>query len=244
MTEPTHWKRKIKRIIIKQFKDSPEDFARIVFYLDEESKEFQKMEEESPVWETLRDAMEAPEAFKMYALKLAEDTKQIKKDARFKEVIRDIYYQMMSATDDCKNDGKELELLPLNQDLIISSFPGMNMMWNIVGAEERKQITSVILRVARTINTGKTLSVLDDALGLISKHGKSVAEALAVVYLTLTAIKSLYKWYIGEISGKRCAKDIIDSFGSLGGGVAGGLAGANIGAFAGPGGVLLGKLIV
>ena len=238
MAEATDWKEAIKELIFQLFSDSPENFVRIVFFLDEESRLFQG-EEESPVWKTLKYAVRSPEAFKMYALKLAEDTKQAEKDARFKKVIREIHDQMMNATDDCEDDGKKLH--PLAQDRIISSFPGMNMMWNVVGLEGRKQITSIILRVARTINTCQTVSVLDDALGLISKHGISVAAALAAVYLTATAIKSLYKWYIGEISGKRCAKDIIDSFGSLGGGVAGGLAGANIGAFAGPGGVFLGK---
>ena len=241
MAEATDWKEAIKVRIFQLFSDSPENFARIIFFLDEESKLFQG-EEESPVWKTLKYAVRSPEAFKMYALKLADDTKQIEKNARFKEIFREIYEQMMNGTDDCEDDGKQLA--PLKQNLISSSFPGMNMMWNVVGLEGRNQIISIILRVARTINTSQTVSVLDDALGLISKQGNLVAAALAAVYLTVTAIKSLYKWYIGEISGKRCAKDIIDSFGSVGGGVAGGLAGANIGAFAGPGGVLLGKLIV
>ena len=241
MAETTDWKEEVKESIFKLFKDSPENFVRIVFFLDEESKLF-RGEEESPVWKTLKYARRSPEAFKMYALKLAEDTKQIEKDSRFKEVIREIHDQMMNATDDCEDDGKKMD--PLKQDLMISSFPGMNMMWNVVGLEGRKQITSIILQAARTINTSQTVSILDDALGLISKHSNTVAVALAAVYLTATAIKSIYKWYIGEISGKRCAKDIIDSFGSLGGGVAGGFAGANIGAFAGPAGALLGKLIV
>ena len=238
MAEATDWKEAIKESIFQLFSDSPENFVRIVFFLDEESKLFQG-EEESPVWKTLKYAVRSPKAFKGYALKLAEDTKQIEKNARFKEIFREIYEQMMNAMDDCEDDGKQLA--PLEQDLIISSFPGMNMMWNVVGLAGRKKIISIILRVARTINTSQTVSILDDALGLVSKHGNLVAAALAAVYLSVTAVKSLYKWYIGEISGKRCAKDIIDSFGSVGGGVAGGLAGANIGAFAGPGGVLMGK---
>lgn len=242
MAQATDWKETIKELIFQLFRDSPENFARIVFFLDEESKLYQG-EEESPVWKTLKYAVRSPEAFKMYALRLAEDTKQTEKDARFKEIIREIYDQMMSATDDCEDDGKMLDLLPLENDLILSSFPGMNMMWNVVGSEGRQQITSIILRVARTFNTSQTVSVLDDALGLISKRGNLVAAALDTVYLTVTAIKSLYKWYTGEISGKRCAKEIIDSVGSLGGGFAGGFAGANIGAIAGPGGALLGKLI-
>ena len=241
MAEATDWKETIKNLILKFFSDSPENFARIVFFLDEESKLYQE-EEESPVWKTLKYAVRSPDAFKLYALRLAEDTKQTDKDARFKKIIREIYNQMLSATDDCEDDGKMLDLLPLEKDLIVSSFPGMNMIWNIVGSEGRQQITSIILRVARTFNTSQTVSVLDDALGLISKQGNVVAAALAAVYLSVTAIKSLYKWYIGEISGKRCAKDVIDSFGSLGGGFAGGFAGANIGAIAGPGYVLLGKL--
>ena len=142
MAEATEWKEAIKELIFQLFSDSPENFVRIVFFLDEESKLFQG-EEEYLAWKTLKYAVRSCEAFKMY--------------------------------------------------------------------EGRKQVTSTILRAGRTINTSQTVSVLDDALVLISKHGNLVAAALAVVYLTATAIKSLYKWYNGEISGKRCAKDIIDS---------------------------------
>lgn len=61
------------------------------------------------------------------------------------------------------------------------------------------------------------------------------AVALAGVYLTYEAIMNISAWYHGKISGRRCAKNIIDASGALLGGYVGGGLGGTIGTAVFPG---------
>ena len=58
---------------------------------------------------------------------------------------------------------------------------------------------------------------------------------IITVQLTYEAIQSINSWWNGEISGKRCAKQIIDSSGSIFGGYAGAAVGSAIGSIIAPG---------
>lgn len=63
--------------------------------------------------------------------------------------------------------------------------------------------------------------------------------------LTFEAVSYIRSWWKGDVSGKRCAKSIVDSIGSVAGGLAGGELGAlAIGAITGgPIGLVAGALI-
>jgi hypothetical protein len=63
-----------------------------------------------------------------------------------------------------------------------------------------------------------------------SKYGNAISVGLLAVFLTNETWKNVKQWWKGEISGKLCAKNIIDSCAGLAGGVVGGMAGASIGA--------------
>ncbi|CAJ0948866.1 unnamed protein product, partial [Mesorhabditis belari] len=66
---------------------------------------------------------------------------------------------------------------------------------------------------------------------------------LAAVFLAYEIGVNIYKWHNGTISGKRCAKDVLDSAACLGAGIGGGVAGAAFGALcAGPVGAVIGGL--
>lgn len=56
--------------------------------------------------------------------------------------------------------------------------------------------------------------------------GKMVPVGLQAINLTFEAWNNLKLWWRGEISGKRCAKNIIDSLAGIAGGYGGGIAGA------------------
>lgn len=60
--------------------------------------------------------------------------------------------------------------------------------------------------------------------------GKVVTVALASAYLTYETVKNIRRWWKGEISGKRCLKNIIDTGFTITGGLAGGVAGCTAGA--------------
>ena len=63
-----------------------------------------------------------------------------------------------------------------------------------------------------------------------SKYGNAISVGLLAVFLTYETWTNVKQWWKGEISGKLCAKNIIDSCAGLAGGVVGGMAGASIGA--------------
>ena len=57
------------------------------------------------------------------------------------------------------------------------------------------------------------------------------------------AFRNIKRWWRGEISGKRCAKNLLDAAGGILGGVGGGYGGAALGALAGPVGAVVGGII-
>lgn len=68
-----------------------------------------------------------------------------------------------------------------------------------------------------------------------------VKVALHGVYLSAEALRHIYMWWKGEISGRRAAKSIVDSSVTVGAGLSGGAGGAIVGAVvAGPLGGLVG----
>ncbi|CAF1102871.1 unnamed protein product [Adineta steineri] len=74
--------------------------------------------------------------------------------------------------------------------------------------------------------------------------GKVVPIVIVAVQLSWEAIKSIRSWWNGEITGKRCAKQIIDASAGILGGYAGGAAGMGIGTALLPGyGTLAGAVV-
>ena len=69
------------------------------------------------------------------------------------------------------------------------------------------------------------------------------SERIDPLRLTNEAIKNLKLWWEGQISGKRCAKNIIDASAAVLAGLGGGVGGAAIGALAGPVGAVIGGTI-
>uniref|UniRef100_A0AC34F085 J domain-containing protein n=1 Tax=Panagrolaimus sp. ES5 TaxID=591445 RepID=A0AC34F085_9BILA len=69
------------------------------------------------------------------------------------------------------------------------------------------------------------------------------SELLAAVQLPWEAFYNIYRWYNGEISGRRASKNIVRLFAKYGGGAAGASAGATMGSFFGPVGTVTGAII-
>ncbi len=99
--------------------------------------------------------------------------------------------------------------------------------------------------ITRLVTNEKALFFcLDGLVGLAKQGGGAVAMVLlSAVYLTYQTVINLRQWWSGEISGVRCAKNIIDSLGGVAAGV-GGVVGAVIGSVvSGPLGMLAGGII-
>jgi hypothetical protein len=86
---------------------------------------------------------------------------------------------------------------------------------------------------------------LDEFINIVDHAGaKVVMVGLAGVCLSFEAIKNLYQWWGGQITGKRCAKNLVDATFMVGGGVLGGIGGATLGsAMGGPFGTVAGGII-
>jgi len=85
-------------------------------------------------------------------------------------------------------------------------------------------------------------NVSTSQLKVIAKYGRGV---LVASMLTYEACQQIHAWWKGEITGKRCAKNVVDSMGSLACGVAGGeLGGIALGAMTGgPIGMVAGMVL-
>ncbi len=102
----------------------------------------------------------------------------------------------------------------------------------------------IVQTITRLIIYRRALLCVDDLVGLAKQRsGAVVMVILSAVYLTYQALINLRQWWSGEISGARCAKNIIDSLGGVAAGV-GGVVGAVIGSIvAGPISMLVGGII-
>ncbi|CAL8139024.1 unnamed protein product [Orchesella dallaii] len=100
-----------------------------------------------------------------------------------------------------------------------------------VPESEVRQILKAVQTVAKPFAANySALSYVDEVVTVFSKTaGKVALVGLAAVFLAWECYSNMKKWWAGEISGKRCAKNCIDSFSGIAGGVVGGVAGAAIG---------------
>lgn len=77
----------------------------------------------------------------------------------------------------------------------------------------------------------------------LKSFSKKIGVVLVFAILSYEAAVNMKKWWKGEISGVRCAKNVVDSLGSCAGGLALASGGAYVGAVAGPVGVVCGALV-
>jgi hypothetical protein len=122
------------------------------------------------------------------------------------------------------------------------------------------EVVKLMIQAAEATVGSRLALSLNQSFGSLLKvtkstSGKLVSVGLVAVYLTIEAWNQLKLWWNGEITGIRCAKNIIDSFAGIAAGVGGGVAGAAagssivtgigmaIGTVVAPGAIAIGSLI-
>ena len=103
-------------------------------------------------------------------------------------------------------------------------------------------------RMARIVNAITNAAVLPNRMALAIRQsanialnlskcisGKMVGVTLAAVYLSYEIYHDIRRWWKGGISGKRCAKNVIDGIASKAAGAGGAITGAAIGTAIAPG---------
>ena len=205
---------------------------------------------EAPVWSKLRVLVQngSEKAFRLFLHRMAEDTKRAERDPAFKETMMRIYAQMMTPSeeelDEADLQGFQAVARVLDHTALswMCSAAGLTRAWAVI---PRPMQAAIVRTITRLVTSERALLCVDDLVGVFNKGGGAVVMVvLSAVYLSYQAVSNLRQWWRGEISGARCAKNIIDSLGSMAGGVGGGVAGAAIGsAVAGPLGTLAGGVI-
>lgn len=72
---------------------------------------------------------------------------------------------------------------------------------------------------------------------------KNIGVKLAVAVIAWEAVVNIREWWDGDITGKRCAKNVLDCLSSMAGGYAGAAGGVYVGAVGGPVGIVAGALV-
>lgn len=212
--EKENWKGKIKSKINIYFEHDPESLALVMSFLDKT-----KNNEILTTLETSVNNNDDDLLFnylKIIALNLMSEEE--KSEEKIEEEIKDDFLN----TDDSenfKNKGKEKR----------SAFSSV--------AEFGTNGANGAMKVLKEI--GKEHA--DDILRAMTNMRFDASTLVSSLFLAKEAYENINLWYKGEISGKRCVKNILDSAASVGGGIVGAAGGAAIGSLFGPGGIFLGK---
>eukprot|EP00794_Sanderia_malayensis_P004974 gene4974-5622_t len=226
---------KVREKLVSVFQGREEVLCRVLFFLDQEDLAYKDNLDRpySPYWRSLKSTVNHDNAFRMYAEQLAENTKIAENNMAFKLTMQKVYEELLNYSEEpCPADqyqGFDVVRLHNSELCNTSAFSGLARAWSIIPAESQEAVRSIIRYVVTNRNM---LSGVDEIVGLVNRSGGTVVMVtLASVYLTWEAYKNIRRWWNGEISGKRCAKCIIDSIAAVGAGVAGGVAGVALGTF-------------
>lgn len=179
-------------------------------------------------------------AFDQYIERLKDDTKTAESNPAFYKVMADLYENFLEH-DDGKFEFQNFELA-LSQAQQVSTIAGMAKAISKLTPQGQTLIIETLSTIAG--RSSQIVSYTSKAMGVVNKVGGNVVlVTLCAIQLTYEAIKNLKQWWNGEISGKRCAKNLIDATFTVGAGVGGGIGGAALGTLLGPIGTLAGGFI-
>jgi DnaJ domain len=182
-------------------------------------------------------------AFDIYIKRLKEDTKTAENNPEFYKVMSEMYQKCMADGDGEVDPATfMLKVSGVSEAAGTSTAVVVCRTLAKLPPSQQAKILGIIVNLAG--ESSAVAQYVSRATGVFTRVGGNVVlVTLSAIYLGWEAIKSLKQWWKGEISGKRCAKQVIDATVSFGAGLAGGVAGAAIGSFAGPVGTLAGSVI-
>lgn len=185
------------------------------------------------VWRILKSAESGSQiAFENILIMLAEDIRQTEKDEKFKNVMNTMYKNMLLSNQEC---------VQLMDPAHFEALPGLMKTYE---AAKEYNVGPLCIQLVRELGVGRVeLNSMVDEIAMIasSQAARFVIVGLAAVYLAAEAFVSIYRWWNCEITGKRCAKNIIDSLGKTAAGISGGVLGVRLGLVYGPAGAILGS---
>ena len=238
------WRDEVIQKLAEVFKDNVEDFARTLFFLEKEDEGYKDNVNRpyAPQWNSLKATLKIDEAFRAYAKMLSEETKKAEIDQEFRRRMNIVHEQMMSYCDDTVAISKyqkfDFKRLFNHRASIPSVFGGLARALSIVPPESKLAIMSCCQEM---VGRGAVMSLVEDAANLAG--GTVVMVGLAAVYLAYSAYSNIRRWWKGEITGKRCLKNVLDSTFTVGAGIGGSVGGAALGSLVGPIGTVVGGIV-
>ena len=187
-----------------------------------------------------------PTIFNSLVLQMASDCEKSVQDDSFKNIMTDLWANYL----DCPNKSiKGLDAKDHINNLITMKKEAApvvhyNILRNLSNLSPEN--VDMVLRFISKLHSsfGQIVENQSKVSSLIkSRAGVLIGVGLCAVYLAADILKSLYDWWNGRITGKRCAKIVLDSGLSLLGGFGGASAGTSIGAVGGPIGMMIGGVI-
>jgi len=241
-------KEAVRSHFISELQDDPEGLARVFFYLDEEERVYSHLGKLlSPAWRTLILLHESncSDAFAKYCRRLVDDTQRAETDQQFRTTMAKMYENFLPPSESGDNSTTELDMSKLasfdNANSMLSIPMGLARAWDKIPKSTQKAIAEMVSVIAKR---QPWLTGVDEMVGLVSKHGGSIVMVgLAVAQLSYEMYQSICRWLKGEISGKRCCKNILDAGTTLAAGMGGGYAGAVVGSVLGPVGTFVGGIV-
>ncbi|XP_055345402.1 uncharacterized protein LOC129593212 [Paramacrobiotus metropolitanus] len=100
-----------------------------------------------------------------------------------------------------------------------------------------------ILPVVQILVSPALMPIVQQAADVVKAMGRRAPVALAAVYLSWEAMRTISHWWNGKISGRRVAKSLVDQGVTVAAGCGAAVAGAALGGLLGPVGALAGGVI-
>lgn len=230
-------------MLAKTFKTETEtdtdSHARIIYFLSKALAE----NIADPFMSSLQAVKDIPDVFRKVAERLAEDTKTAEEDPKFRQLMYDVWNNFLK--DNLLPDadgGRKLELaIPSDAITATTQYAFMRAVYRL-----SPQAFTALRSFVHT-SSGPVARFTGRALAVARTAQPVIKVALVAVFLAVDIIRNIRRWWNGEITGKRCVKNIIDYGVAVAAGIAGGIGGeaigATIGAMGGPLGIAVGAVV-
>jgi hypothetical protein len=233
--------------ISKYLENKPDDLSTLMIFLaDIDNSSTLKY------IQVLRSILNNEKAFQNVVDKLVEETMKLKNDPNYLQMMASILENFLKPYEK-KNvgDGEQFDYQAALSNM---DHMGATVPYNIVASlskldpSAQRRVVQVMIKAANaTVKNGLVVGIynLNNLLRVMRSPAlKMVSVGLLAVYLTYEAWNNIKLWWRGEISGKRCAKSIIDSLAGAAGGIGGGIGGAAVGTMIFPGvGTFIGAVV-
>ena len=185
----------------------------------------------------LRSVFTNDVAFNQIVDKLAEDTQILENDLSYLRFMADTRNNCLIPNEKnvCVNGQRFDFRLVLSNNLTKTTavFNFISTLSKLDSTVQNKVIQLITNIAEAKVFDNKTLDNNFKNLLQLTKSTSSnlVSNSLVTVFLTYETVTQLQLWWRGEISGRRCSKNIVDSFAGMAAGVGGGIVGATAGSY-------------